>query len=187
MSSGSFGDRRRALEESFFRKSDKELVEKLKADLAKKERKQALAAASGIEDDSVLESLLSVNVGSETLACVSLVPLIQVAWADGQVQKEEREAILAAAAGFGIHPNDPSHDLLESWLLNRPGDELYAAWKDYVSALSASLPESEREKLKSDVLGRAHNVAASAGGILGIGNISKREKEVLAELEEVFA
>ncbi len=187
MASEFLGDRRRALEESFFHECDKELVKRLKADLAEKERKKALSAASGIEDDSILESLLSVDVSSETLACVSLIPLVVVAWADGEVQDQERTAILSAADEFGIHSNDPSYNLLENWLSDKPGGDLFDAWKEYVSALSKSLSESDRENLKTNVLGRARDMAKAAGGVLGMGSICKQEKEVLGELEEVFA
>ena len=61
------------------------------------------------------------------------------------------------------------------------------AWKEYVSALSKSLSESDREDLKANVLGRARDIAKAAGGVLGMGSICKEEKEVLGELEEVFA
>ena len=50
-------DRERALEDSFFAKRDKELLAKLQQNL----QKEQLGNASGISDDSVLDSLLAAN------------------------------------------------------------------------------------------------------------------------------
>ena len=42
------------------------------------ERKQAMADESGINDDALLDRLILLNVEADTVAAVSLVPLIEV-------------------------------------------------------------------------------------------------------------
>ena len=84
------GDRRRALEDSFFANRDRQLLQQLRSRVLKEE----FANVSGIKDDAVLEHLLEANISPETLTCLALVPLIAVAWADGKMDEKERQALL---------------------------------------------------------------------------------------------
>ncbi len=182
------GDRKKALEESFFARENARLVEKLRAEQRQKSARETLAALSGIADPALLDLLLAQGIDAETWLAVSLVPLVEVAWADGQVEAAERRAVLAAAAANGVLPGTPSHALLEGWLATRAAEGLLQAWGEYTVALCARLPAAERESLKRQVVGRARAVAEAAGGILGLGRkVSAREEEVLRELEKAFA
>jgi hypothetical protein len=188
MSEEFLGDRRKALEEEFFAKHNQQLLRQLRETTAPKARKEALAAASGITDAAVLEQLAALDLSSETLAALSLVPLIEVAWADGRLDTKEQSALLAAAEQVGISKGSASHQLLEEWLGERPPPELLAAWKAYVATLSTALSVQDKEALKRDLLGRARSVAEAAGGFLGLGKrISSAEQAVLTELEQAFA
>jgi hypothetical protein len=181
------GDRRRALEESFFAKQDRILMEKLKAEVAAEEKKQGLAAASGLHDENVLQALVDLGIDAETVAALTLAPLVEVAWAspDG-VSKSERAAILQAAEAQGVTDGTPAHSILEDWLTHRPGPELLSAWKDYVAALRQSTDPAVFEKLRNEILDRAEGVAQAAGGFLGLASVSSSEKAMLAELEKAF-
>src|SRR5713226_8693532 len=88
-----FGDRRKALEEAFFAKQNERVKQQLRAKQEGQARREALAAASGIRDEGVLDKLVSLGLGAETLAVLSLVPLVEVAWADGTIDAKERAAI----------------------------------------------------------------------------------------------
>ncbi len=181
------GDRRKALEEAFFAKQDA----KLRQELAEKEglqaRKAALAEVSGIGDDAVLERLIAMDIRPDTLAALTLVPLIEVAWADGNIDDNEQAAILQAASTTGLDKGSPSAQLLEAWLKQPPTPDVRRAWKDYVSALLATLDADAKSAFKDDILGRARSVAEAAGGFLGLGSkVSKSEQAVLEELEAVF-
>ncbi len=180
------GDRRKALEEAFFSRHERELVERFRNQAAARERREALAHASGISDPEVLERLLALEIGPETLAALSLAPLVVVAWADRSVEAPEREAVSEAAREAGVVPGSPAAELLDGWLAKRPGPELMAAWKAYVGALAAGLGESGRRRLREDLLAGARRVAESAGGFLGMGKVSEAEREKLEELEQAF-
>ena len=54
-----------------------------------------------VADDAVLEKLANFGMDASTLAALSLAPLVLVAWADGEVDAKERDAVLAAAAEVG--------------------------------------------------------------------------------------
>ncbi len=189
MSDDFLSQRRQALEGSFFSKRNAELLEKLKLEVAAEERKQALTDASGVTDETVLDEMIALNISNQTLAALSLAPLVCVAWADGEIQSAERDAMLKSAADAGIKPGDASRELLEVWLLEPPGDELLKTWKDYIAAVCQRLDERSAAALKSDLMGRAVKVADAAGGFLGLGignRISPEEQAVLDDLETAF-
>lgn len=182
------GDRKRALEEQFFRQRERRLLEKARREADAKARRRSLSAASGISDETVLERLDALGLEADTVCALSLVPLVGVAWADGHLDAREEEAVLAAAAQCGLEPQSPGHELLRSWLDEAPGERLMATWKAYVKALAESLGSEELSALRSDLLGRARRVAEAAGGFLGLGKkVSAAEEKVLAELEEAFS
>ena len=123
----------------FFKERDKELLEKLKQEVAGEGSRDALAAASGINDASVLDSMIASGIGPDTIASVSLIPLVAVAWADRKMEANEREAILKAATEAGITAGSASYAILEKWLDEQPDDQLLASWSDYVGAMKSEL------------------------------------------------
>jgi hypothetical protein len=187
-SSGEFlGDRKKALEDSFFAKENKKLLDRLRAEKEKKAAKEGLAQVSGISDAVVLDRLVEIGIGPDTWTALSLVPLVEVAWADGKLDAKERRAVLSAAEANGVSAGSPSYQLLESWLAQRPQARLLEAWGEYMVGVCGQLGEGEREALKSEILGRARSVAEAAGGILGLINrVSAEEEALLAELEKAF-
>jgi len=146
-----------------------------------------LGEAAGIDDRDLLERLLGLGIRVETLAALTLVPLIEVAWADGRMERRERAAVLEAAALSGLEPDSTSYKLLDIWTRDRPAPALAEAWREFVGALSVELSPDERARFGERILARAHEVAAAAGGILGAGpKVSPEEREVLVELKRAF-
>lgn len=187
MSDEFLGDRKKALEESFFAKENERLLEKLRAEQARLEAKEALAQASQIQDDAVIERLVELGIGPDTWTALLLVPLVEVAWADGVLEERERKAVLEAAANTGITPGRASYDLLERWLDERPDGRLLEVWGEYVVGVASRLDEQGRHTLHDEILGNARRVAEAAGGILGFGNkVSEQERAVLNRLEDAF-
>ncbi|WP_428262422.1 hypothetical protein [Haliangium sp.] len=187
MSSDFLKERKKSLEDEFFHKQNQKNLDALREKLATQTSKDALRKASGMTDDAVLDKLVSLGIGAETVMALSLVPLIQVAWADGKIQRNERDAILQGAEKKGIDKDSNAYALLEAWLDNKPQDSLFGAWSAYIAALGGKLTRKEAEQLESQVLRFARYVAESAGGFLGIGKISDAEEEVLAQLQTTFA
>jgi len=187
MPSDFLADRKTGLENAFFAKQDAELRRRMAESATNQARKAALVEVSGIQDDAILDKLLALNITSETLAVMSLVPLVVVAWADGTLEPKERAAILRAAEESGLSKQSPSYALLDGWLAKRPLPDLTVAWKQYVSAVSASLDESARATLRTEIVGRARAIAEAAGGFLGLSaRVSEAERRVLSDLEATF-
>jgi hypothetical protein len=187
MSGNFMDDRRSALEEAFFAEQDAALRRRLREADAERSKKEALSAASGITDGAVLERLAALGIAGDTVAALSLVPLVAVAWADGAIDGRERGAVLAGAAEVGVGRQDVSHQLLDRWLAERPPPGLLAAWTDYARAVSATMDDEAKRALRAQLLGRTRKVAEAAGGVLGIGRkVSDAEEAVLRSLESAF-
>lgn len=182
MSGDVFGERRQALEDSFFQKRDRELLEKLQIKL----KKEALSAVAGIHDDAVLGALVELNIGPETLTALTLVPLIQVAWADGSLDAKERAAVLDAAHESGLAVGSSSHQILDNWLATPPAAVVFTAWQEYTRSICGKLAPAARDSLKQTILNRARAIASTTGGVLGIGKISATEQAVLTQVELAF-
>lgn len=184
MSNDFLDDRRRALEEAFFAKQNADLIRRLHAGDPGRTEKERLAEASGLHDDALLDRLIALGIGSGTVAALSLVPLVVVAWADGSVGEKERQAILTAARDAGLSTSGPGSELLAHWLTQPPPAGLLRAWTDYVHAIG---PEA-RVALRRRVMERAVQVAEAAGGLLGLlSGISPAEKAALARLDAALA
>jgi tellurite resistance protein len=182
------GTRGKALEEAFFESQNSQLIERMRKEEALHASQEGLAHISGVSDPILLRKLVELQIGPETWAALALIPLLEVAWADGALDDKERRAIVSAAEAGGIHPGSPSHALLENWIERRPDARLLQVWGEAMVELCEVLGPLERASLKREVIGRATAVAKASGGILGFGKkISEREQKVLAELERALA
>jgi len=187
MSDEFLGDRKKALEDSFFAKENERLLEQLRSEKAKLAAKEALREASQIQDEAVISSLVDLEIGPDTWTALSLIPLIEVAWADGVLEDKERRAILEAATDAGIRPGKASYELLETWLGEKPDGRLLEVWGEYVVGIAGRLDESGKRTLRDEIIGGARRVAEAAGGILGFGSkISSEEQAVIDRLEQAF-
>jgi tellurite resistance protein len=180
-------ERARTLEEAFFKKEHERLLEKMRLKQEQEEAREALSEASGITDADLLQRLAALGIRPETLAALTLIPLVEVAWADGKMEAREREAVLRGAESSGIAEGTPSYGLLEIWTQDPPAPELMSSWKDYIRGLCAELSADQKWHLEEKILGRARAVAEAAGGFLGLGaKISSEEEAVLRDLEKAF-
>jgi hypothetical protein len=186
VSESSLEERGRALENQFFDKENQKKLEALKAAENAKHTREDLRKASGMTDDAVLDKLVELGLRSNTIAALSLVPLIEVAWADGEIQDNERTAILQGAHGKGLEQGTEGYDLLQGWLKRKPTTDLFEAWQSYIKALAGQLNDEQNRLLKNQIVGFAKMVAAAAGGFLGIGRVSASEEKVLERIEVAF-
>ena len=119
-----------SLEEAFFQTKDADLLEKLRQKRLDEVTKEDIAAATGICDDELLDRMVKMEVNLQTLTALSVIPLVEVAWADGRMEKNERDAVLRAADEAGVPKDGPGYRLLSSWLAEKPDMKLLACWKD---------------------------------------------------------
>ena len=180
------GERGKSLEDEFFRREDQRLIAHLRELKQKEASREALAQASGIKNPKTLDRLLELGVRPEILSALAIVPLAEVAWADGSVDAKERQLILSRAEKVGIPPGSAIYELLRSWLDRRPESNLLAAWTEMVQGMREHMTAQEMESLRSELIERTREVARASGGVLGIGSMSAAEQDAIARLEAAF-
>src|SRR5262245_58173955 len=144
-------ERGRALENQFYEKENEQKLAAMKAKLDTQQSREDLRKASGMTDDAVLDKLVALGLKTNTIAALSLVPLIEVAWADGSIQDNERNAILQGAHGKGLEQGSDGYELLQSWLRKQPDAGLLEAWEAYIKALISQLNEEQNRLLKNQI------------------------------------
>lgn len=185
--SGPLSEREKALEDLFFRKESERLLKAMRSRKSREENFSALSAAIGVSAPELVNPLLDLDIREENITALVLVPLISVAWADNQLDDEEKRSILKAKADFGIDPESEAGQLLQVWLDRRPHESLLDAWAAYVGELCRVLDPAERTKLRDDIVSRSHRIASAVGkSFLRAGGATDAEQAVLTKIENAF-
>lgn len=182
-----FDSRRSGFEEAYFKSKDAELVAKLRQVFEAKRTKEELSKASGITNAQVLDRLVQAHVDGRMLTAFKLYPLVEIAWADGSVDKVEADAVINAAVKHGIEQGSPALDRVKTWLKDGPTADARAAWYMYAAELRNVLTPAELNAFREDLLKTARHVAELSGGILGMFfTVSKGERTVLSKITEAL-
>ena len=172
---------------AFFDGSAAEQRSRIQLQAQERAARDLIAEATGITDAGLLAELAGLGIRVETLSALTLVPLIEVAWADGEMDAAERGRILDGATAVGIEAGSTSYRLLEIWIEESQAPDLTSLWHDFTRALCDQLTPAEAEKLEQNVLGRARSVAAAAGDARERSPyVSDVEEACLAKLAEAF-
>jgi DNA-binding phage protein len=127
MTDGEFlDDRRRASEDDYFRKKDRELIEKMRQTAAAERATNELRSKTGLSDPELLKSLQDLGFTPDTIGVLPLVPIVQIAWAEGGVSAAERDLIVKFARERGIAAGTPADALLQAWMARKPSDAVFA-------------------------------------------------------------
>jgi hypothetical protein len=145
---------------------------------------KALAEKLRVDNQELLQRVADLGLTRETGAAILLAPLVQVAWAEGEVTHREREAVLAIAAARGIVAGTPPHQQLEAWLRKRPKDALFETALEVMKAGLAVLSPAERDERIKEIAEGCKRIAEASGGglakLLGFGTgVSGEEAAVL--------
>lgn len=172
-------DRGRALEEEYFRRKDRELVERLRRKTETEAATRAMGSTTGITDPDVLRDLLELGFTPETIGLLPLVPVLQVAWAEGGITPRERNLIEKLATARGITPGSPADAQLMDWLANRPAEAMFAGARRLIHALLDAGSAATADLTADDVVAYSEQVAAASGGIFDLGKITFEERTLL--------
>ena len=184
-------ERERAFEADFFRKQDQKLLAKMRERAALQEVAQALADKLRVDDAELMNRVIGLGLDRENGAAILLAPLVQVAWADGEVTDREREAIFELAATRGVMPGSATHAKVDAWLRERPPEALYEAAIEVMRVAATLLTPAEREEGVVMIVDACRRVAkASGGGLarrLGLASgISHEEAAVIDSIVKKF-
>jgi hypothetical protein len=107
-----------------------------------------------------------------------VAPLVQVAWADGDVTDRERAVVLDLAAARGVVAGTPPHAQLLAWLQERPPAELFDTAIEIMNAGFAVLPAAERADRVGAVLDACERVAKASEGpaVLGLRGSARKPR-----------
>lgn len=178
----SLQERGRALEEEYFRKKNRELVDKMQQEARSEQARRDMGAQVGIDDPEMLRELQKLGFTPETVGLLPLVPVLQVAWADGSIAPAEREAMLALAQTRGIADGSAAHHQLKAWLADRPSAEVFASATRLIRAVLDS-PAGDQQKMSADELvAYAESIASASGGLFGLRSISPEERAILTSI-----
>lgn len=177
-----FAEREHALEDEYFRKQEQELIEKMRERVARETDRQQMAEATGVADQEVLEALQELGYNAATVRLLYLVPLVQVAWAEGGVSDDERSMILEIAAARGITPDTAAYEQLTQWLDKEPSAEFFENTLRAVRVMIEALPEHHRANSRQSLVEFCTHVAEVSGGFLGLRKISDEERTMIARI-----
>lgn len=170
--------RGKVLEEAFFYQVDRELGELLSKRLQRENKARLFANATGIRDQKHLSLLVDSGFELSTLHFV-WVPLILVAWADGNAENLEKKAIADILASKGISRETIARVIAHDWFCKKPTEELWGIWEEFSAATSASLNSSIYNELIDEIVRLCRLVAEASGGFMGLGKISVTETQAI--------
>jgi hypothetical protein len=183
MTQGDFlDDRRRASEDDYFRQKDKELIEKMRQAAAAEREKSELTARTGLSDPALIAELGALGFTPDTISVLPLVPVVQMAWAEGGITPAERELLISLARARGIAAGSAADELLADWMTRRPSDEAFARATRLIRAMLDTGATGEGTMSADDVIKYSESIAAASGGLFGIGKISSEERATLNEI-----
>ena len=172
----------RKREEDYFRRKDRELLEKMRAAAAADQTRKDLGSATGIQDPALLEELETLGFTPETIGLLPLIPVLQVAWAEGGVSTAERTMIVNLARQRGVQPATAADARLTEWLDTRPSDETFGKASRLIGAM-LDQPVAAGPQLSAEELIRyCEQIASASGGLFGIGKVSAEERTALEQI-----
>jgi tellurite resistance protein len=174
----------KAHEESWFMRRNAQLIEQMRDRMQAEEAAALLKQNTGVDDDEIALALARLGVTADTAPALHLVPLVQVAWADGEIHGDERDLLLEAADATGV-TEGPAREFFESLLEKRPADAFFDTALDFIGAMLQALPESEADKARNNLTDFAHRVAKASGGLFGLfWTVDDEERDALAHIAE---
>jgi len=175
-------------EEKYFEQKESEWRKDVRREkrleaLRRKEREGIADALHTSED--VAEEALELGFDQVTSRVLPLVPLIEMAWADGKVTSAEGRTVRELAEKFGLKRDSEAFDFLQLMLDERPSKLFFERVNRVVRHLIEANPDSWGHESLVDL---TKKVAEASGGFFGLTDpINSEEQAMLDEFAELFA
>ena len=174
------------VEDQYFLKKEFVLLEKLKAVFQKKVDTESISKATGVMNEQVLDRLASMQLNGEVMAAFQLYPLVEIAWADGDLSDSEAKSVLAAGEKQGVRPGSRAYRMLENRLHNGPDPEARKIWFLYAEELKKVLSPQELDAFRDDLLERARGIVAATGHLERLMFNVGGERRILAAIKQAL-
>ena len=178
----SMSDRAKQHEDDYFRKRDRELIERMRSAAAAEQTRRDLEAKTGLKDPELLKDLDELGFAPDTIGLLPLVPVIQVAWAEGGVSGAERKLIVQLARARGIAVGSAADQQLTEWLDVRPSADVFKRATRLIRAMLDQHTDVGATLSADELIKYSEQIAAASGGILGMGKISGEERATLEQI-----
>ena len=175
-------DEVRKREEEYFRRKDRELIERMRQSAASADIRKGLESATGIHDAESLKDLEALGFTPNTITLLPLMPVLQVAWAEGSVSTAEREMIVSLARARDIAPGSDADQKLQAWLERPPSDETFRKAGRLIAAMLDHPEGAELQIDANDLITYCEQIAHASGGLFGYGSVSAQEKAALQQI-----
>ena len=141
-----------------------------------------LSAKTGLDDPALLGELQDLGFTPQTLPVLPLVPIVQMAWAEGGITPAERTLLIKVARERGITEGSPADTLLDGWMARKPTNDVFEKATRLIRAMLESGAPDTPTMSADDLIKYCERIATASGGILGIGKISADERATLSEI-----
>ena len=172
----------RKREEEYFRRKDRELIERMRQASQSAENRKALETETGIHDPAMLEQLEELGFTPSTIALLPLMPVLQVAWAEGGISAGERKAIIELARTRGVADGSRADHQLRAWLDQAPTADTFSRARRLIAAMVERPEEGHADITADDLLRYCEEIAQASGGLFGIGSISAEERTAMQQI-----
>lgn len=141
-------------------------------------------------DKELVSALHGLGLDEENIRAIVLLPLVEVAWADGRIGESERRLILDIARKRGVLDGEGA-PVLESWLRYRPSDRYLERGREVLVELGARGHDGAgiTPQTLTEVVNFCEQVARAAGGVLGraFKSVGAEERAALTEIAEALS
>ena len=172
----------RRREEDYFRRKDRELLERMRQQAADAATRKSIENATGIHDPEQIEELQALGFSPDTLSLLPLVPVLQVAWAEGGVSTAERTMIISLARSRDIAAGTAADAQLQAWLDEKPSEAAFRKASRLIGAMLDQPAGAEMQVSADDLIKYCEQIAHASGGLFGIGKVSAEEKAALQQI-----
>lgn len=137
-------------------------------------------------DQQLIDELRHLGIDRKSHRVVALLPLVQVAWADGTVQWAEARLIRTLSEQLEMVGGDGAR-ILEQWLLDAPTAEYVDRGRACLLELArregADLGGAVEVETLEQVVELCEQVARAAGGLFGVlWSVDERERAAITEI-----
>ena len=140
-------------------------------------------------DSELIDALHYLGIDETNCRIMVVLPLVQVAWADGKVQPEERDAIVEIAKVEDLVHGD-GEKVLDGWLAHSPTQEYFSRGHEVLVELArrgGGMGSKVTPDTIDSIIVYSENVAKAAGGLFGVlFTVDAREKRALKEIAEAL-
>lgn len=172
----------RSREDEYFWKKDQELIEKMRRASAAEQANREMGSRAGLNDPEMIQELAALGFTIDTIDLLPLVPVIQVAWAEGGVSDAERLLIVKLARSRGIAEGSAADRQLKTWLTTSPDPQVFTRSTRLIRAMLMSPTPAAAAMTRDELVKHCEQIATASGGLLGMRKISSEERALLSQI-----